>query len=115
AFGHFLVTVGGLPRVDASGAFSDPIVVWDEQIQRFIVGDQDVDFGSAHKSVFDIAVSKSADPGTLGTADWNFYQVTTTETGFDADYPGNFGYNHDAFVFTLNMFHPGSGPCHVEL
>src|SRR5207247_1535248 len=33
----------------------------------------------------------------------NFYQISTTESGLDADYPGNFGYNHDAFVFTLNM------------
>ncbi|PYK07789.1 MAG: hypothetical protein DME61_11935, partial [Verrucomicrobia bacterium] len=30
------------------------------------------------------------------------------------DYPGNFGYNHDAFVFTLNMF-PPSGSGHTQI
>ena len=46
-------------------------------------------------------------PGHAGHG--NFYKINTTETGYDADYPGNFGYNHDAFVFTLNMFAVGSG------
>jgi uncharacterized repeat protein (TIGR01451 family) len=53
--------------------------------------------------------------------DWNFYQITTTENGgtanttWDADYPGNFGYNRDAFVFTLNMFAVGSQANHVQV
>src|SRR6185437_4202491 len=82
---------------------SDPIVVYDDQIGRFIVGDQDVDFNT-HVSTFDLAVSKSPTPGSLTGLDWTFYQIKTTASGYDADYPGNFGYNHDAFVFTLNMF-----------
>ena len=69
---------------------------------------------NTHVSTFDIAVSKTSSPATLGTADWNFYQINTTETGFDADYPGNFGYNHDAFVFTLNMFGVAGGG-HVQV
>src|SRR5438445_426439 len=31
--------------------------------------------------------------------------------GYTPDYPGNFGYNRDAFVFTLNMF--GSTAAHA--
>ena len=100
---NFWFTTGGLARADSGSSLSDPIVVYNDQIGRFIVGDQDVDFNT-HVSRFDFAVSKSNDPGSLGTSDWNFYQINTTQSGFDADYPGNFGYDHDAFVFTLNMF-----------
>jgi len=100
---HFFFTTGGLTRADSNSGLSDPIVAYDEQIGRFIIGDQDVNFNT-HVSAFDIAVSRTSNPTTLSAADWKFYRVTTTESGFDADYPGNFGYNHDAFVFTLNMF-----------
>jgi uncharacterized repeat protein (TIGR01451 family) len=99
----FLFTTGGLSRADSGSGQSDPIVAYDEQIGRFIIGDQDVDF-TTHVSAFDVAVSLSNNPTTLSATDWAFYKITTTESGFDADYPGNFGYNHDAFVFTLNMF-----------
>ena len=99
----FLFTTGHLTRADSGSGQSDPVVCYDEQIGRFIVGDQDVNF-STHVSAFDLAVSKTNNPTTLSTSDWTFYKITTTESGFDADYPGNFGYNHDAFVFTLNMF-----------
>src|SRR5262249_53662353 len=96
---------------------------YDEHIGRFIVGDQDVETNVAFASIFHLAVSKTSSPATLTAADWNFYDISTTEnlsTGmfpgyvgtpddFDADYPGNFGYNADAFVFTLNMFDTGGG------
>jgi uncharacterized repeat protein (TIGR01451 family) len=98
----FWFTTGGLARADGSSGLSDPIVAYNDQIGRFIVGDQDVDGSRA--STFDIAVSKTNSPASLGSSDWNFYQINTTESGYTADYPGNFGYNHDAFVFTLNMF-----------
>jgi autotransporter-associated beta strand protein len=98
----FFFTQGALSRATASSKQSDPIVVYDELIGRFIIGDQDVDVTS-HKSNFDLAVSQSSNPKTLTSADWNFYTIDTTEAGYDADYPGNFGYNRDAFVFTLNM------------
>lgn len=104
---NFLFTVGGLPRADGTSRLSDPIVAYDELAGRFIIGDQDVNF-TTHVSNFDIAVSKTNNPTTLTTSSWNFYSISTTETGSDADYPGNFGYNHDAFVFTLNMFPGGS-------
>src|SRR5262249_36974263 len=64
SFSHFWYTTGALPRTDSGSFLSDPIVVWDDQIQRFIVGDQDVDFNT-HLSNFDLAVSKSASPATL--------------------------------------------------
>src|SRR3954452_23664712 len=102
---HFLFTTGGLTRADSGSGLSDPVVAYDELIGRFVVGDQDVNFNT-HVSAFDVAVSRSSNPTSLSAADWAFYRITTTETGYDADYPGNFGYNRDAFVFTLNMFGP---------
>ena len=41
-FDHFWFTTGGLSQVDPTSFRSDPIVVYDEKIGRFIVGDQDV-------------------------------------------------------------------------
>jgi uncharacterized repeat protein (TIGR01451 family) len=101
-FSDFWFVAGGLPHADAGSGLSDPVVNYDDVIGRFVVGDQDVDF-STHVSRFDIAVSTSNSPANL-TTDWKFYSIVTTETGRDADYPGNFGFNHDAVVFTLNMF-----------
>ena len=110
---HFLFTTGALTRADSGSGQSDPVIAYDEQIGRFIIGDQDVDFNT-HVSAFDLAVSKTNNPTTLSSADWTFSKITTTETGFDADYPGNFGYNHDAVVFTLNMFGVTGGG-HVQV
>ncbi|HEV3447967.1 MAG TPA: hypothetical protein VG099_25235, partial [Gemmataceae bacterium] len=116
SFNDFWFTTGGLSKIDSGSSLSDPIVVYNDQIGRFIVGDQNIDFGSAHVSAFDIAVSTTSSPATLTKTDWNFYRIVTTETNFDADYPGNFGYNHDAFVFTLNMFaDTGAGTSHVQV
>jgi uncharacterized repeat protein (TIGR01451 family) len=109
----FWFTTGGLAHADGGSGLSDPVVTYDDQIGRFVVADQDVDFNT-HVSNFNIAVSKSSSPATLGTADWNFYQVHTTQSGFDADYPGNLGYNHDALVATLNMFGVTGGG-HVQV
>jgi len=111
-FDHFFFTVGGRSHASGGSGLSDPIVVYDELIGRFIVGDQDVDFNT-HVSNFVIAVSKSSSPATLTTADWVFYTISTTEANFDADYPGNFGYNADALVFTLNMFAVSGSNNHV--
>jgi len=114
SLGNFFYVQGRLPQTDTGSELSDPVVTWDEQIQRFIVGDTDVD-DNTHASNFDLAVSKSASPTTLTSADWNFFQVKTTENGYNADYPGNLGWNADALVFTLNMFAVGSGTDHVEI
>ncbi len=121
----FYYTQGGLPSDWSSGGntqgnptLSDPIVVWDEQINRFIVGDQQIDGSSGPVSAFYIAVSKSATPASLTKNDWNFYSIDETESnngGFFGDYPGNFGWNHDAFVFTLNEFPNGNGSSHVSV
>ena len=113
---HFFFTTGGLSRAGSGSGLSDPIVAYDEKIGRFIVGDQDVNF-STHVSAFDLAVSRSSNPTSLSATDWVFYKITTTQAGEDADYPGNFGYNADAFVFTLNMFAVAgtSGTNHVQV
>jgi uncharacterized repeat protein (TIGR01451 family) len=113
-FSNFWFTTGALPHADAGSGLSDPVVTYDDAIGRFVVADQDVNFNT-HVSRFDIAVSKSSSPGTLGTADWSFYSIVTTQSNFDADYPGNFGYNHDALVFTLNMFPVTGTSYHVQV
>jgi len=110
----FYFTQGGLAHASPTSNLSDPVVLWDEQVQRFIVADQDVDFTN-HVNTFDIAVSTSDSPTTLTTADWNFFQVNTTEAGFDEDYPGNLGFNHDAFVYTLNSFSTTGGSNQVQI
>jgi uncharacterized repeat protein (TIGR01451 family) len=110
---HFLFTTGGLTRADAGSGQSDPVSAYDEQIGRFVIGDQDVNF-STHVSAFDLAVSRTSNPTTLSGADWAFYKITTTESGYDADFPGNFGYNHDALVFSLNMIGVAGGG-HAQL
>jgi uncharacterized repeat protein (TIGR01451 family) len=113
---HFLFTTGGLPHADSGSGLSDPVIAYDEKIGRFVVGDQDVNFNT-HVSNFDVAVSKSSNPASLSAADWSFFKITTTQAGEDADYPGNFGYNADAVVFTLNMFAVAgtSGTNHVQV
>src|SRR5215831_5596615 len=40
----FLFTVGGLPHADNNSGLSDPVVLYNDQIGRFIIGDQDVNF-----------------------------------------------------------------------
>jgi uncharacterized repeat protein (TIGR01451 family) len=98
------------PDIFADNFFTDPQVTFDDQTQRFIVGAMEVspgpqfgpDFNGDNSSVFDVAVSKSANPTTLTTADWNFYQVRTTEANEFSDFPGNLGYNGAALVVTLN-------------
>ena len=116
ALSTFWFTTGGLAHADGGSSLSDPVVTYNDQIGRFVVADQDVNF-STHVSRFDVAVSRTSNPASLGTADWTFYQVNTTQAGEDADYPGNFGYNHDALVFTLNMFAVAgtTGTNHVQV
>jgi uncharacterized repeat protein (TIGR01451 family) len=114
ALSTFWFTTGRLAHADGGSGLSDPVVTYNNLIGRFIVADQDVDFNT-HVSRFDIAVSKTNNPATLGTGDWTFYQVNSTQSGFDADYPGNFGYNFDATVFTLNMFSTTGGAGHCQV
>src|SRR5205807_4960947 len=44
SLGDFWFTVGALAHASSGSGLSDPIVVYDDQAGRFIVGDQDVDF-----------------------------------------------------------------------
>ena len=99
---HFMGTVGGLPNVDSGAATTDPTIVYDDVIGRFIVGVQNYDMNT-HLSVIELAVSKTSNPATLAASDWTFYQISTTEANCDADFPGNIGYNGSAVVITLNM------------
>jgi hypothetical protein len=120
AIDDFFNYQGALPDPnpnDVTGnSFSDPSTLFDEQTQRFIVSCMEVDpssqFGSGftgdNSSVFDFAVSKSSNPLTLTSADWNFYQIRTTEPNFFSDFPGNIGYNDGALVLTLNEINPSS-------
>ncbi len=120
AIDDFFNYQGNLPDPNPSdvtgNAFTDPSVVFDDQTQRFIVSCMEVDpssqFGSGYtgnnSSVYDFAVSKSSNPLTLTSADWNFYQIKTTEPNEFSDFPGNLGYNDGALVVTLNEINPSS-------
>jgi hypothetical protein len=118
----FSTFFASLPAADSGAFFTDCSVLYDDNIPggtpttgRFLVTDENVD-PSTGKSVFDIAVSKSASPATLTASDWNFYQLTTGEAGgIAADYPGNLGYNQDALVVTFNMFNTSGFFQHVEV
>jgi uncharacterized repeat protein (TIGR01451 family) len=111
ALDHFFYTTGGLSRADSGSRPGDPFLAYDELIGRFVVGDMDFD-SSTNVDAFDLAVSRSSNPTTLSAADWAFYKINDTEAGVGTDYPGNVGYNADAFVFTLNMLGTGS---HVQV
>ncbi len=122
SLGNFFYTTGNLGRVpNPSG--SDPTVLYDDVMGRFIIGDLDADIigtaGDGHNNVsnFNIAVSKTNNPTAFDLANWNFYSINTTEgtAGSTAwgDYPGNPGYNADAVVLTFNMF--GNGPGRTQI
>jgi hypothetical protein len=78
---------------------------------RFVIGDIDID-NVRNVSQYIFAVSTSSNPTALDAANLNFYHITTTEGSGSStswsDYPGNPGFNADAFVDTFNMF--GNGP-----
>jgi hypothetical protein len=111
---HFFFVTGGLLHASPNSDPADTSMVWDDQVQRFLVTDHDYDSntGASH---FDVAVSKSASPVTLTAADWNFYAFDTTEPGFFPDFEGNMGYNHDAFVWTFDMFDQNGNLDHAEI
>src|SRR5262249_19405412 len=104
--GTFFFTTGGLTRINPSSQrIADVTMVYDDLMGgdgRFIIGDIDIS-KTANVSQFVFAVSKSNNPTTFTTADWNFYQITTTEGSTWSDYPGNPGFNADAVVVTFNM------------
>jgi hypothetical protein len=84
--------------------FSDPVVTYDEIHQRFVVAT--LDYDTVSQCRLDLAISRSNNPTTLGSADWDFfrYNVNDGVGGFDfGDYP-KLGYNADGYVFSFNMF-----------
>jgi hypothetical protein len=112
---HFFYTVGGLTAI--GGGTNDSTMFFDNLMGgdgRFLVEDLDANLGMNSSQIV-LAISKSNNPTTLTTADWNFYHVTTTQTSGPnlTDYPGNPGFNADAVVFTFNLAHsPGcNGAC----
>jgi hypothetical protein len=114
--GHFYFTTGGIPTVPLTNSGdtdeqSDPFVIYDPLVQRFIVGDLDFEVDSNGNTVNNggnqllLAVSKSSNPTTLSTSDWFFYHIDTAESGVPfQDYPGSPGYNADALVVPLVSF-----------
>ena len=119
---------GGTASVDPGSCKTcDPTSVFDNLMGgngRFIIGDIDVD-NVTNVSQYIFAVSTSNNPTTLtkfdpntGKGDWRFYHITTTETGAGgssswSDYPGNSGFNADAFVETFNMIGSATGGTQV--
>ena len=103
SFSHFLFTSGGLTRADSGSGLSDPIVSYDEQIGRFIIGDQDVNF-STHVSAFDLAVSKTSNPTDFSIAKgggWCGYEYNTGEAL--EDYP-KLGLDPTHIILGTNSF-----------
>lgn len=107
--------IGNLTKIDpTSRGVADSTGTFDNLMGtngRFIIGDIDID-AATNVSQYIFAVSTSSNPTTFTTADWNFYHITTTEGSGASqawtDYPGNPGYNADAFVETFNMAQGGS-------
>ncbi len=112
----FYFTKGGLSHAPLTNAGdsnqqSDPFVIYDPLVQRFIVGDLDFEVDSNGNLVNNggnelvLAVSKSSNPTSLTTSDWYFYAIDTAESGESfQDYPGSPGYNADALVVTQDTF-----------
>jgi hypothetical protein len=122
--GNRLVTAP-LPTFFASqpnvGFFSDPVVAYDDNLGRFIVGDSSINTSNG-TSVQELAISTSSNPATLTSSDWTFYHFTTTEPngggpGVSAwgDFPDKVGFNADAIVFTFNMFDVNGTFDHVQV
>jgi hypothetical protein len=90
---------------------------YDAAIGRFIVAELQTSVDSFGRptapSALDLCVSRSPNPRTLTVFDWRMYQFESNEGNLWSDYPGNFGYNQDAFVVTFNMIdNSGSGQPH---
>jgi hypothetical protein len=100
------------------GSFlSDPVVTYDDQAGRFVVGLLDIDTTGQH-GYFELAVSDTSDPMD-GFAE--MHKIDITEVLPDGrrlwgDYP-KLGYNADAYFITLNMhiFFDTTNPDHPQI
>jgi hypothetical protein len=88
-------------------SLSDPVIVFDESINRYIIAI--LDFTSANATDFlDFAISNNASPST-SAADWtNFRHINVGESTNFADQP-RLGYNADAYFVQFNMFSTSTG------
>jgi Bacterial Ig domain len=103
--------------VRTGNALSDPVVVYDEQAGRFMVGVLDLSlsfFGTVNGDSFLYAVSDSANPTLDSTGDGKafteMHAINLTENvpagTVWADYP-RIGWNADGYYVTFNMFTTG--------
>ena len=83
----FWFTTGGLARADSGSGLSDPIVVYNDQIGRFIVGDQDVNFNT-HVSAFDVADGRADEAGMRDAAEasWEIWDPHEIGSGAVAEW-----------------------------
>ena len=91
------------PSVVAGEQFLfDPVVAYDEQIDRFVVAVLSAQSSSSAEADLLYAVSNSADP-TQGFTEQHRIDFGGVSPGLFADYP-KIGWNADSHTFSLNMF-----------
>ena len=92
--------------MNPNNLLSDPHTLFDPVTGHFYTVLLEVD-DAASKSYLNVAVSKTANPATSGTADWYFYRIDDTETigtnSYWTDYPG-LGIDSQAVYVTYNMY-----------
>ncbi len=96
-------------------SYSDPVVVYNEHTQRFAIGE--IHYNTSSQSYFVMGISKTSNPTSFSTTDWNYYRFNADDpsAGFDfADYP-KMGYNADGYVITFNQFKNASSYDHVAV
>ncbi len=91
------------PAVVAGEQFLfDPVVAYDEQIDRFVVAVLSAQSSSSAESDLLYAVSNTSDP-TQGFTEQHRINFGVVSPGLFADYP-KVGWNADTHTFSLNMF-----------
>jgi len=92
--------------INGNNLLSDPHTLFDPVSGHFYTVLLEVD-DAASKSYLNIAVSKTANPVTSGTADWYFYRIDDTEVigtnSYWTDYPG-LAFDSQAVYVTYNMY-----------
>jgi uncharacterized repeat protein (TIGR03803 family) len=92
--------------------FSDPYVLYDDQIQRFYVGVLEIT-GDEEYSDFDLAISNSSNPLDGFGSFHKFTSVREGNTEF-ADFP-KMGWNADAVIVSFNQFSSINGGFNHDL
>jgi hypothetical protein len=89
----------------AGDTFSDPYLLYDDQAQRFYVAVLEIP-ANEQQTVIDFAVSNSANPTDLSSANWTVFAPITSanEGGTELpDFP-KMGFNNDAVFISTNQF-----------